>query len=395
MNSQTNPSQQNNTLRIAVLAHALRGGGGLSVGQDLILEMVRQSRNILFFFTFPFGKGYEQLELENEGHSVVYYKPRGGYFGRLMWDSITLPALLRRFRPDALLALGNKGLLRPPCPQAILCHDAHLFYPKKYYSNETYARKCVKAYQRWHLNRALKKTDLLLCQTEVARKHLLDTYQFKDRTALCENAINEAALGNATTEDIPDALKPFPDKTKLFCLSTYYPHKNLEILVEVFDKYRKELSEFILVLTIAPDQHPRAKKMLSKIADLDLTNQIINVGPLPQEMIGSYYRNCHGLILPTVLESFTRTYIEAMHFETPILTSDLAFAHDICGVAAIYFNPWEPESIKNAIISLNSDRARVEELIRHARQRLKEKQKTWTEIADNTLQLITAMAKRI
>ena len=51
------------------------------------------------------------------------------------------------------------------------------------------------------------------------------------------------------------------------------------------------------------------------------------------------------MILPTLLESFSATYIEAMFHGKTILTSDLDFARDVCGEAAFYFDPLNPQSI--------------------------------------------------
>lgn len=81
-----------------------------------------------------------------------------------------------------------------------------------------------------------------------------------------------------------------------------------------------------------------------------LEDSIINVGPLSQQDLGAFYKHCDALVMSTRLESFG-TYLEAMHFGMPILTSDLDFAHEVCGDAALYFNPWNAESIRDAILN--------------------------------------------
>ncbi len=59
-----------------------------------------------------------------------------------------------------------------------------------------------------------------------------------------------------------------------------------------------------------------------------------------------------------------------MKMKKPILTSDLSFAHDICGDAAEYFNPLNPEDIANKIINLANDKNRQNELIKKGERRL-------------------------
>ena len=61
--------------------------------------------------------------------------------------------------------------------------------------------------------------------------------------------------------------------------------------------------------------------------------------------------------MPTLLESFSGTYVEAMYHGKPILTSEIDFARDICGDAAIYFDPLDANSLLNTISSLHENQA--------------------------------------
>lgn len=65
-------------------------------------------------------------------------------------------------------------------------------------------------------------------------------------------------------------------------------------------------------------------------------------------MPGLYHR-CHGMLLPTLLESFSITYVEAMQYGLPVLTSDMWFARGVCERAATYFNPFDAADILRAI----------------------------------------------
>jgi hypothetical protein len=59
-----------------------------------------------------------------------------------------------------------------------------------------------------------------------------------------------------------------------------------------------------------------------------------------------------------------------MKMNKPILTSDLSFAHDICGEAAEYFNPCDPEDIVTKIVDLAKNNDRQKELIIKGKERL-------------------------
>jgi glycosyltransferase involved in cell wall biosynthesis len=109
------------------------------------------------------------------------------------------------------------------------------------------------------------------------------------------------------------------------------------------------------------------------------------VGPVEQEELHAYYGNCGGLILPTLLESFSGTYLEAMQFKCPILTSDLDFAHDVCGPAARYFDPFDTSSIRDAILELMKTPARRDELVQAGVERRRTYVRDWDSIVADAL----------
>ena len=67
--------------------------------------------------------------------------------------------------------------------------------------------------------------------------------------------------------------------------------------------------------------------------------------------VPALYTQCDGLLMPTLLESFSGTYVEAMYHGIPIFTSDFDFAKVVCGNAAKYFNPFD---VSDIIFQLNS-----------------------------------------
>ena len=245
--------------------------------------------------------------------------------------------------------------------------------------------------QRRCLAKDLRKIQLLLCQTEAAAKRIQDVYGYKGKAAICPNAVSRFTLNENGTSEVDDLVRPYQDCLKLFYLTSYYPHKNLEVLVDLFDRYRDELSSVVLFLTIAPDQHAVAGKFLETIGRKGLNDRIVNIGPIPQESLGAYFRGMDALLMPTLLESFSGSYIEAMHFGLPILTSDLDFAHEVCGDSAIYFDPWNVATIKDAILKFKNNPKSAEEMVSKGKSQLQDKFRSWDQIAETLLQDLREM----
>ena len=83
-----------------------------------------------------------------------------------------------------------------------------------------------------------------------------------------------------------------------------------------------------------------------------MTNKIINLGKIVQKGCPSVYKQCDALFAPTLLETFSAAYPEAMKMRKPILTSKYSFAKDLCGDAALYFDPLDPKDIAQKIKQL-------------------------------------------
>lgn len=379
--------------RLAVIAHSLRAGGGLSVGRNLIAAFGRVAPQHHYLLVVPSG-AYDEVCAGVPNHRRIEYRRRAGLWARWRFDVFRLPGIIRDFRPGVILCLGNRGLDIPSCPQAILCHDAHLFYPARHFSGELLRKKLVKRYHKRRLRCDLRRVSLLLCQTEVAEKRMRETFAYEGPTAIVPNAVSRWAMVDEGVVRVPEPLAPFADRWRLLCLTRYCAHKNLEAIVRVFERFREALRDTIVFLTIGEEDHPHARRLLRSIRQKGLEDCIRNVGPLRQAELAGYYRHCDGLLLPTLLESFSATYVEAMNFGCPILTSDLDFARAVCADAAMYFDPWNPESIKDAILRLKGDVALAEELARRGRRLVATTHRSWDDVATDVVNHLLRLARR-
>jgi len=101
------------------------------------------------------------------------------------------------------------------------------------------------------------------------------------------------------------------------------------------------------------------------------TDKIINLGPISQKSCPSVYKQCDALFAPTLLETFSAAYPEAMRMKKPILTSEYSFAKDVCQDSAFYFDPLNPGDIVQKIKQLVADSELQSELIKKGSQQLK------------------------
>jgi len=114
---------------------------------------------------------------------------------------------------------------------------------------------------------------------------------------------------------------------------------------------------------------------------MGLNKTILNVGEVEQYDIRELYTNVDALLLPTLLESFSSTYADAMFYRKPIFTSDRDFAHEACGKAAIYFNPNDVDDIYEKIDNAFNDQTLIEQKVIKGSERINQLP-DWSKITD-------------
>ena len=112
---------------------------------------------------------------------------------------------------------------------------------------------------------------------------------------------------------------------------------------------------------MTPANQQRLQLFLQRVRTELLDDIIETIGHVPAEKINSVCGEHDGMLLPTLLESFSGTYAEAMHNGLPIFTSNLDFAKGICKDSTFYFNPLDTDDILDAITNAWSNPSLIEE----------------------------------
>ena len=153
----------------------------------------------------------------------------------------------------------------------------------------------------------------------------------------------------------------------------------------MFERYGDRLSDVVGILTVDVSKQERARALMARVSEADLGDHLINLGPIDQRMLRPLYAGVDAVVLPSLLESFSGVYVEAMALGVPIITSDRDFAHVVCGDAAIYVDPTDPGAIAQAINRLASNPELRSDLVRKGRDRASRLGATWDDSAGTIL----------
>lgn len=142
---------------------------------------------------------------------------------------------------------------------------------------------------------------------------------------------------------------------KLISITYNYPHKNLKVIERVGEILQRDGFKAIFIVTFSDREYKKMSTGFKKYS--------YNIGPLDVRDCPSVYEQCDALFLPTLIECFSVSYLEAMYNKLPILTSDLDFAKEICSSSGLYFDPFSHSDIAEKIKQLISSADLSDELI--------------------------------
>jgi len=143
-------------------------------------------------------------------------------------------------------------------------------------------------------------------------------------------------------------LPPF-DGVTLLTIATPYIHKNVTIAASTARLLRKKHPDFRFRFVFSfnkEDFHADIK---------DIEDNFLFVGRVDISECPSLYMQCDIVFVPTLIECFTAAYPEAMRMRKPIVTTDLEFAHGLCGDAADYYSALDSQDCANAIYRVATD----------------------------------------
>lgn len=149
---------------------------------------------------------------------------------------------------------------------------------------------------------------------------------------------------------------------KFLTISANYPHKNLSIIEDVGHELVKKNLKFIFFVTMPEKDYRNSSDAFKKYT--------YNLGVIDVQECPSYYASADALFLPTLLECFSVSYLEAMFCELPIATSHYDFAREVCGDAAIYFNPLSAKNIAEKLEVLMTNQKLSNMLVHKGKLRL-------------------------
>ncbi len=330
-------------MNLLLNASNLRHGGGKTVALQLIKGLAPIRPDDKIYVLAPKTAEYEAatafpnvtlLPLSESYHNSWVSK---------MWHMHqSFPKWCKRLAIDKVVSLGNAAFPSKGCPQLVYIQLPQLVYHesqawKQMEMGAFLRNSLMDSYVAMHLRYASSYA----VQTDVMKARLIARFKLPDeRVHVLPNAPLEE--GDVHPKPISRSLQPM----KLLFLSRYYPHKNFEILPRVAELLEERNIPVEITLTITKDEAKGAAAVLDTLRG---HTSIRNIGPVKLTDVSRVVQEHHGVFLPSLMESFSGVYAEALLHRRHIFTSHYDFATELLGDAAFYFDPLRAEHIVDVL----------------------------------------------
>lgn len=339
-----------------VLIHALGAnmGGAMRHLTNFLPELSRQDTKreyvVLVRESFPRLATQNSVQIEH-----IPDDKASAWLTRLAGDIIGLPRRLMHERFGAIVSLTNFGPIWSSVPHVFFQRNP--IYYCHYYMSKVNSKRKIEAYFRRRLAiESMGRADLIVTPSNAMADMI------KEFCPRLRNRSFKTLYHGYSSESLQEPLEPRFRKLLArnvfkFLYPTHpAPHKGFEILFQSLAILKKSGVDFTLFTTISYDDWPEGISQYERqIKQLGIQDNVVFMGRVPQHQMGALYKECDIMVYPSLCESFGFSMIEAMGHGLPIVAADTTINREICGEAALYYDPLDPrakaESVKKMLFS--------------------------------------------
>lgn len=343
-------------MRIAVNTISTKkiAGGAYQIAYNFLMETLKQHNDVEWLYITSadvdeaVGKEFEHLK--GKQYFVFPTQPdfRNTYKAvkkeLAQWESV--------YKPDVIYTISSPCYFTFNAPEVMRFANAWVTNPNKY----AWRVLPLKAWLRMKLYRInqlrmLRKAKYIITQSETVGKGLERILDLPENNVkVVPNVLPKVFYSIKVEKSLDD------NYVDIACVAAPFPHKNLLIIPKVLKalKEKQGIQNVRFHLTI-PHDDATLKRIFEESASYGVDVCIVNHDRCSQKQLGEIYNHCSICFLPTLLETFSATSLEAMYFGLNIVATDFEFNREIIKGAGLYYQPMDAEDAASKIVSFIKD----------------------------------------
>ncbi|WP_027402941.1 glycosyltransferase family 4 protein [Aphanizomenon flos-aquae] len=229
---------------------------------------------------------------------------------------------------------------------------------------------------------AIRRADHIICISQNTKQDLIDILDI-DPKIISTIYLGYSLQSHENSEETPKMSDPYI----LYVGDRRLEYKNFKRLLQAYASRRVIFDNFKLVCcgvkSFSDDE-------IAMIKSLGISDSRIVYLPGDDKILANLYTYASAFVYPSLYEGFGIPPLEAMSFSCPVVCSNTSSIPEVVADAGEYFNPYELESIADALERVLFSQERTKELIIKGEERVK--YFSWDTCAEQT-QLVYTFLK--
>jgi glycosyltransferase involved in cell wall biosynthesis len=325
---------------------AYQGGGIHRYTGILINEFVSNYNNNMLYVSDSSQAGIANTQSTDifNTSSRLHEASTKSSLARLAYQQMLMPRSLTAENATLLYSPVPEGMLNPVTKQIITVHDLiPLVIPE--------STQLLKYYYKIFLPRLLKVSDAIITVSESTKQDIEKYYPTVDKPIhVRHQGYNSHVFNVNDSSKVAKVTNKYgiQDAEYLLAVGERRAYKNTESLIQSFAR----LSLKDLKLVIVGKLNKSAKDIHDVPRQFGVQDRVKFLGYVPDEDLANLYQGAKAFIFPSLYEGFGIPLLEAMACGCPIAASKTSSIPEVCGSAAIYFNPHDIDDMAKIISDL-------------------------------------------
>lgn len=269
----------------------------------------------------------------------------------------------------------------------VTIHDlTHIALP------ELVGNKIKQVYAKKLMTHTIKHAKHIFTVSQYSKEDIIKVFHIpEEMLTVTYNAVDEDyyVKNKTQVQYLYDKYNIPRNKKIILYVGNLKPHKNLERLLNAFSKSENK-EKCVIVLVGKAFDSENIQAIENKY---DINGCVICSGMVSKKEIVDFYNLADIFAFPSLYEGFGIPALESMACGTPVICSNKTSLPEVAGNAALYFDPYNIENIKDAIDKVISNHKLQEDLIQKGFKRYK--MFNWMKTVELTQKEIARVAKEI
>lgn len=285
---------------------------------------------------------------------------------RTLWERFTLPSFLTEYKVDVYYAPGGtmttkmpKGVTSATALRNMLPFDER---ERKRFPLMSYIR-----FKLWLLRyiflTSYKMADKVVFISEYS-KSVVKEYipSIDEKSVVIPHGLNSLFLNSQDSYELPEYLA---ENTFYLYVSRLDFYKAQKEIIQAWKKLNDEGFTYPIVL-VGGNYNQYGEEVVDMIDELGLKNKVFYLGEVDYEKLPGLYKSARALLFASSCECCPNILLEKLAAGKPVLCSNIEPMPEFGEDAAVYFDPYDPDTLVEQIRLMEQDEEKMKKLAEKA-----------------------------